>query len=175
MCIRDRVTDNVYPGGLLAMVMRRTYNSQSNTKNALAYGWDFSYNTRLLLEYATEQDAPGDYPVVGVILKDGDGSLHRFAAIKDGNGEITGYQAPAGVFMELRELKDTNGATIGWEIKRKDNIVYHFDKEMLLRKMSEPNGNYIELSYTDRGYLDVVRSSCLLYTSIQAAGIKKGR
>lgn len=154
-----QVTDNVYPGGLLAMVMRRTYNSQSNTKNALAYGWDFSYNTRLLLEYATEQDAPGDYPVVGVILKDGDGSLHRFAAIKDGNGEITGYQAPAGVFMELRELKDANGATIGWEIKRKDNIVYHFDKEMLLRKMSEPNGNYIEFSYTDSGYLDVVRSS----------------
>lgn len=25
--------------------------------------------------------------------------------------------------------------------------------------MSEPNGNYIEFSYTDSGYLDVVRSS----------------
>lgn len=153
-----QVTDNVYPGGLFAMVMRRTYNSQANTKNALAYGWDFSYNTRLLLEYAVEQDTSGRYPVVGVILKDGDGSLHRFAAIKDENGNITGYQAPAGVFMELQEVKDANDMTIGWEIKRKDNIVYHFDKEMLLRKMSEPNGHYIEFAYTDDGYLSVVCS-----------------
>jgi hypothetical protein len=103
-------TDFVMPGPILAMVMRRSYNSQSTTKTPLGYGWDFSFNTTLLKEYDTFGRE------VGLLLKDGDGSIHRFIKNSDGT-----YQSPKGIYMELTEVNNS------YKIKRKDNIEYLFD------------------------------------------------
>jgi hypothetical protein len=47
-------TDMVIPGPFFAITMRRTYNSFSTTKTALGYGWDYSFNTRLMKEVAAD-------------------------------------------------------------------------------------------------------------------------
>ena len=104
-------TDSVFPGMMLAMVMRRTYNSQSDVKTPLGYGWDFSYNTCLYKEYDTGE---GD---IDLILKDGDGSLHYFDYDSTASG-ISTYTAPNGVFMELTYDETADEYTI----ERKDYI-----------------------------------------------------
>lgn len=129
--------DSVYPGMLLAMVMRRTYNSQATTKTSLGNGWDFSYNTCLLRVYGGTND--GD-----MILKDGDGSLHYF----ESNGDGT-FESPNGVFMTLTY----ESAQEQYKIVRKDNISYTFDKNMKLLKMSEFDRNYIAFEYDESGKL----------------------
>jgi len=137
--------DSVYPGMLLAMVMRRTYNSQSSTISALGYGWDFSYNTCLYEEKNSSND------LLGMILKDGDGSRHYFA-YDDVNNV---YTAPDGIFMELK----FNSTTGEHAIIRKDNISYTFGDDLKLVKMSEPNGNYIEFQYDLDGKLTNVENN----------------
>lgn len=137
-------TDFVAPGPKLGMVMKRTFNSQSTTKTALGYGWDFSFNTNLLKEY---DDAGKE---VGLILKDGDGSLHRFVKGIDGL-----YQSPKGIFMTL--IKKADGS---YEILRKDQIKYVFDSNMKLINFSEPNGNKLTLVYDPlRGNLESITNN----------------
>ncbi|MCA1057597.1 DNRLRE domain-containing protein [Rossellomorea aquimaris] len=125
----------------LAMVMRRSFNSQSTTKTPLGYGWDFSFNTALMKEYDDQEQE------VGLILKDGDGSLHRFTKKADG-----GYETPQGIHMTL--TKHTDGS---YEILRKDQIKYLFDPQMKLIKLTEPNGNALTFVYDSiRGNLKIV-------------------
>lgn len=133
--------DFVYPSPFLAMVFRRTYNSQSTSSTTMGKGWDFSFNTTLLYE----KDASGQ--IVSVILKDGDGSIHKF----DRNGDS--FTAPNGVFMTL--TKNGDGT---WLVRRSDNIEYVYDENMLLTQFREPNGNYIDIKYFDNGYIQYVRS-----------------
>jgi RHS repeat-associated protein len=138
-------TDFVTPSPRLAMVLRRSYNSQSTTETPLGYGWDFSFNTTLLKEY----DVSGNE--VGMILKDGDGSIHRFNKKIDGS-----YETPKGIYMEL----SYNSSDNTYQIKRNDNITYQFDNRMKLIKFSEPNGNSLDLIYdTNRGNLIEVRNN----------------
>ncbi|MEO2078270.1 MAG: DNRLRE domain-containing protein [Bacillus sp. (in: firmicutes)] len=137
-------TDFVIPGPKFAMVMKRTYNSQSSTKTSLGYGWDFSFNTNLLKEY---NDAGEE---IGLILKDGDGSLHRF--IKNEQGI---YESPKGLFMTLTKKGDGS-----YEILRKDQVKYIFDSTMKLTSFTEPNGNKLILSYdSNRGNLKMVENN----------------
>lgn len=135
--------DSVYPSQLFAFVMRRSYNSLATSTTPMGDGWDFSFNTCLLTEY----DSNGEE--IAKILKDGDGSLHRFVLNTGGT-----YDAPKGVFMTLSEEMDGT-----WEIKRKDNITYIFDKNLKLYRFTEPNGNYLEFTYDDRGNLTEVESN----------------
>ncbi|WP_335872617.1 DNRLRE domain-containing protein [Bacillus sp. 2205SS5-2] len=137
-------TDFVTISPQLAMVMRRSFNSQSTTKTPLGYGWDFSFNTTLLKEY----DASGTE--LGLILKDGDGSLHRFTKKSDGT-----YNTPKGVHMTLTKRSDGQ-----YEILRKDQVKYVFDSQMKLKKMTEPNGNELTFEYDrNRGNLVFVRNN----------------
>jgi len=140
-------TDSVFPGYMLAMVMRRTYNSQSDVKTSLGYGWDFSYNTRL---YKENDSGEGD---VDLILKDGDGSLHYFDHASTASGVST-YTAPAGVFMELTYTEATDEYTI----KRKDDITYTFNGYLELVKLTELNGNYLKFNYDQSGRLNSVEN-----------------
>ena len=125
-----------------AMVMRRTYNSQSDIKTPLGYGWDFSYNTCLYKEYDTGE---GD---IDLILKDGDGSLHYFDYDSTASG-ISTYTAPNGVFMELTYDETADEYTI----ERKDYITYVFDGNLKLKKLLEINGNYLLFNYDQSGKL----------------------
>ena len=128
---------------MFAMVMRRTYNSQSTSKTAMGYGTDFSFNTALMMEYNTSDEE------VGVILKDGDGSIHRFTK----NG--TTYDSPAGVFMELTYENEGLENEL-WRISRKDGIDYIFDENMLLTRFEDRNGNYLKYSYDTRGNVSTI-------------------
>ena len=136
-------TDIVVSDPFLAAVMRRTFNSLANTKTAMGYGWDFSFNTCLMREYSGSTE-------LGMILKDGDGSFHRFE--KDGSV----YKSAKGTFMELTY----NAALDEYQIKRKDNIVYHFDAQsMKLKSFSDNNGNELLFRYDERGNLSEVENT----------------
>ena len=139
-------TDLMVSDPFFASVMRRTYNSMATSKTPMGYGWDFSFNTCLLREYDKEEKQE-----VGMILKDGDGSFHRFPLTE--NGE---YDSAKGTLMRL-EHDEENGE---YTITRKDNIVYHFDENsMKLLRFSNPNGNELEFAYDERGNLKSVKNT----------------
>ncbi len=142
-------TDMVISGPFYASVMSRTFNSLGETKTPMGYGWDYSFNTCLLKEY----NAAGT-EVVALVLKDGDGSFHRFAGNDD-----DGYATAIGTFMELSAVK-VSGEVVGYTITRKDGITYHFDAvTMKLQKFSDLNGKELTFSYDDRGNLETVTNS----------------
>ena len=135
-------TDFVLPGPMFAMVMNRTYNSQATSKTPLGYSNDFSFNTSLMREYNYYGNE------TGVILKDGDGSIHRFTK----NGDL--YESPNGVFMELTHQVPTvvnPELDERWIVERKDGIKYIYDEYMMLMRFEDRNGNYLEYSYDERG------------------------
>lgn len=145
-------TDIVVSDPFFAMVMRRTYNSLAETKTAMGYGWDFSFNTCLLREYNS------DGTDKAMILKDGDGSFHYFE-YKDGK-----FQPAKGTFMKLQEGSEQNEETgenePEYQITRKDNIVYHFDADSLkLKSFSDNNGNKLIFTYDKRGNLETVENT----------------
>ena len=123
---------------LLASTMRRTYNSQAKSYTALGKGWDFGLNTNLLHEY---DKTTGEE--VGLILKDGDGTVHRFAKQEDGS-----YKSPAGVFITLSQREDGK-----YTAHRSDDIDYLFNESMMIEEFSEPNGNKLLFTYDERGRL----------------------
>lgn len=131
-------TDMVLSDPFFATVMRRTFNSMADTKTAMGYGWDFSFNTCLLKEFDGTNE-------VAMILKDGDGSFHQFAKKIDGT-----YETAKGTFMTLTY----NSALDEYQIKRKDNIVYHFDAQsMKLKSFTDNNNNQLNFTYNTRGSL----------------------
>ncbi len=132
---------------LLASTLRRTYNSQAKSYTALGKGWDFGLNTNLLREY---DKTTGEE--VGLLLKDGDGTVHRFAKQADGS-----YKSPAGVFITLSQREDGK-----YTAHRSDDIDYLFNESMMIEAFSEPNGNKLLFTYDERGRLEKVMHS--LYT-----------
>ena len=60
---------------------------------------------------------------MGLILKDGDGTVHRFAKQEDGS-----YKSPAGVFITLSQREDGK-----YTAHRSDDIDYLFNESMRLR------------------------------------------
>lgn len=143
-------TDLVIPGPFFGMVMRRTYNSQAQTETAMGTGWDYSFNTCLLKE--TElQFINGEWEevVVAMILKDGDGSFHRF----EGN-DIDGYSSAKGTFMSLDSFASE------YVIERKDGIKYHFNSKTLkLDSFSDLNGNVLNFGYDARGNVNSIENT----------------
>ena len=133
--------DFVMNSPCLAMVLTRTYNSVSSTKSIFGYNTDLSFNTSILKEFDDNNNE------VAVLLKDGDGTIHRFTKNSDGT-----YTRPNGIFMDL--IYDAKSET--YRINRYDKISYIFDKQMRLVKFTEPNGNYLEIKYNDRGNIDKV-------------------
>ncbi len=137
-------TDIVVSDPFFATVMRRTFNSMAETKTPLGYGWDFSFNTCLLRENNS------DGSIKAMILKDGDGSFHYFAY------ENGSFKPAKGTFMTLTYDEGTQE----YQIKRKDNIVYHFNAESLkLKSFSDNNGNQLSFAYDVRGNLNTVENT----------------
>ena len=136
-----QVVDAIVSGPKLGLVMRRTYNSQSSIKTPLGYGWDFSFNTTLLKEV----DDNGI--LKALILKDGDGTFHRFEAVYDSSGNIIDYVSPTGIKMKL--VYDDISNT--YSIVREDGITYVFDNTNVLIEMNDRTGDRISFEYDDRG------------------------
>lgn len=139
-----KTTDLMAAGPFYASVMSRTYNSLGETKTPLGYGWDYSFNTTLLrveeLNEATQQIEKA------LILKDGDGSFHRF--VGDDN---TGYTSAKGTFMQLETVEENNDV-VSYKITRKDGIVYYFNAvTMRLIRFTDLNGKELSFEYDSRG------------------------
>ena len=144
-----QTSDLVVADPFFAMAMRRTFNSQTMSKTALGVGWDFSFNTVLMREY----DATG--AEVGLILKDGDGSFHRFALQEDGT-----YASAPGTRMALAYVEGTEDAPAEYTITRKDNVTYHFDAQtMRLKSFTNLAGAALTLAYDARGNVVEVANS----------------
>ena len=141
-----QTTDLVISDPFFAMVMRRTYNSQAASKTALGAGWDFSFNTTLMRVCGSESGEfarDDDFGEVAMVLKDGDGSLHRFTRNADGS-----YQSAPGTRMTLVH-DEANGEFV---ITRKDNVIYHFDDQSLrLRSFTNLAGAVLSFEYDLRG------------------------
>lgn len=147
-------TDLIVTGPSLATVMRRTYNSLSSSRSSLGDGWDYSFNTCLLIEYQSD-----GVTEKGLILKDGDGSIHTF---KKSTTNPNKYLPDEKIYMEIDKISKTDeeGNTYyEYELKRKDSIKYYFDKNLRLKSFSEPNGNKLILHYDDRGNVEKVTNS----------------
>jgi len=134
-------TDFANTAPLLASVMRRTYNSQSTSWTPLGVGWDFSFNTNLLSEYGP--DAGGNMIEVAVLLKDGDGTIHRYEKLEDGS-----YKTPSGIFLDLVENADGT-----FTAERSDDITYVFNQQRMIQEFREPNGNKLLFEYDKKGRL----------------------
>lgn len=125
-------TDLTVPGPFFGAVMSRTYNEQARSKTPLGYGWDYSFNTCLL---AIWNDAHTE--ITALVLKDGDGTLHTFPKV-DGV-----FQSAKGTFMTIDESVPGE-----YQIKRKDDITYHFSKTtMKLNKFTNNNGKILLFKY----------------------------
>ncbi|MDL2225536.1 DUF6531 domain-containing protein [Eubacteriales bacterium OttesenSCG-928-M02] len=142
-------TDFALTAPLLASVMTRSYNSQALSESGTGKGWDFGFNTNLLVEYDMSTSTPTP---IGMILKDGDGTLHRFRENEDGS-----FETPQGVFMTLERVEDDD--EISFRLTRADDIVYLFNKSNMIHGFEEPNGNKLTFTYDTRGRLELVKHS----------------
>lgn len=133
-----QTTDAQLSSGSLSLVMRRTYNAQSTSKSPLGYGWDFNFNTALLVEY---NDADDPYAISAVLLKDGDGTIHRFLRLENGQ-----YSAPKGVHMQL----DYDESTNTFHITRNDGILYTFNQSNQIASMQNRAGEQISFFYDEQ-------------------------
>ena len=140
-------TDFTNTAPLLASTMRRTFNSQATSNSPLGKGWDFSFNTNMLAEMG--HDESGQPITVALLLKDGDGTVHRYEKQPDGT-----YKAPSGIFITLEEQADGT-----FKAARSDDIVYTFNQSMFIESFSEPNGNKLLFEYDERGRLIQVMHS----------------
>lgn len=94
-------------------------------------------------------DESGQPITVALLLKDGDGTVHRYEKQPDGT-----YKAPSGVFITLEEQADGT-----FKATRSDDIVYTFNQSMFIESFSEPNGNKLLFEYDERGRLIQVMHS----------------
>ena len=134
------IIDGQVNAGLFSLTARRTYNSSSHLKTPLGYGWDINFNTRIFRELSEGAEQ-------AVVLKDGDGSIHRFE--KSANG----YLSPIGETLKLEYLTDH------YEVHRDDGISYVFDEQNRLYRMESRSGDFISFSYNSRGNLSQVTNS----------------
>ncbi len=115
------------PGIGLPLVFERTYNSQDETDNSLGYGWNHTYNARLVVSNSDT-----------VTVHWGDGKTETWVA--NGSG---GYTRQYGVFDDLIDLG--NGT---FSVNKKDSIRYFFNAAGRLSGISDKNDNEIELVYS---------------------------
>lgn len=119
-------TDLVLPGRGLEFAFTRTYNSSQITlSGVLGPGWTHRYAARLTIR--------------------GDGSVQFLTE----NGSVlpflwtgSAYVSNPGVSSRLTRV------TGGYQLTRRDQVVYHFDSTGLLTRMTDRNGNALTLSYT---------------------------
>ena len=134
------VTDGRVDSSLFSLVARRTYNSRSTSRTILGYGWDLSFNTSIMVEYSGGEEQ-------AVLLKDGDGSFHRFEKTN------SGYDSPIGETLSL--VYDTDHFTV----ERDDGVSYVFDTLNRLYQMRSRSGDCITFYYNGRGNISRVSNS----------------
>ena len=131
------VQDSVYLELLPDIPFTRVYNSQSDFVSSLGYGWDCSFNISLY------QEKDADNNLLGMILKDCDGSLHYFAY----DNEAGSYVAPDGQFNGLTYNNLTGEHTLIYE----DGMIYIFGDDLKIERISISEDEYINFTYDEYG------------------------
>lgn len=114
----------------------RTYNSKGAEYNSLfGRGWSFGYD-----QYLTRMENGS------ILYKRGDGSFLLFQCDENGN-----YYAPEGYSYELHQAayEGTEQDYIGWELSDEKKTVMSFDKNGLLRFVTDIRGNSTRLDYDE--------------------------
>jgi RHS repeat-associated protein len=122
----SEVTDLSYPGRGPGFAFTRTYNSFETSIGAIGPGWTHSYAVRL------ESDPDGS-----VTFVDEGGARLTFAA--DGSG---GFVPPLGSGSTLAP-----GGGEGFDLTRRDQVVYSFDASGQLTSLVDRNGNALSFTY----------------------------
>ncbi|MCR2033420.1 DNRLRE domain-containing protein [Anaerofustis stercorihominis] len=150
--------------------MSRVYNSNSTSVTPLGIGWDYEFNQILLQTY----DEYGDE--MGMVYKDGSGTIYNFAKIKneklsvkenidEASGNIvsreTKYQSPFGTYILLTKIEkldiddiDSDGdlsevIDVNYIIKTKDGDTSTFDRNSQIISTEDRNGNTMVYRYFD--------------------------
>lgn len=126
-----QATDVSLPGPI-PFEFRRTYRSRSRHLGVLGFGWDHSYNRRVI---AANQCGDVD-------LLTGDGSRIRFTVGKV-TTDTTFYNTPAGVPLSLR--KQVSNGTTTWSLFDGNALRYDFDSAGLLAKVSDKESHSISV------------------------------
>ncbi|MCP4217762.1 MAG: hypothetical protein GY765_24185, partial [bacterium] len=137
-----REMDVNVPGRGFDFAFRRYYDSQSIYSGPMGWGWDHSFNKRLVELYS------GD-----ILYFDGQGRRDRYKAIKK-NGQITGYKSPTGYFTELKKKSDGSYLICGPQL-----ATQHFDPYGKLMKVQDRYKNKMDFTYDHQGKLITVKDT----------------
>jgi RHS repeat-associated protein len=151
------------PGYGVPFTFVRTYRSRVDYDGPLGFGWDHSYNRRLL-------PTPGDATCSGGMLyMAGNGQTVRF---KEASRTVTVvsptvstinvvYQAPPGLHYDLRGLgvsltlvinnQPTTFTTYSYALKAPDGLTAYFDTDGLMSQLSDATGFGIHEAWESDG------------------------
>jgi RHS repeat-associated protein len=130
-------TDLRLPGIGVPFAWRRTYTSSDPTSGRLGPGWTHSYATSLTVE------ADGD-----VLLRGDEGQ--QVAYSRQADGSFTGARGARSILTAV---------TGGYELRRKDQVVYRFDTTGRLLSMKDRNNQGVTLMYDESGQLQTISDS----------------
>lgn len=125
---------DVYLPGYVALLLVRTYRSQSAINQRYGYGWDFNINQRM------QKQADGS-----AVLNNGACGRYIFE-FKNGV-----YQSPRGLFLTLTEATDGS-----FTLTQQDGVSRLFDTDGKLTVIRDRFNNQVTLTYDARGRMPII-------------------
>ncbi len=130
--------DLLIPSRAMPLEIIRTYKSQSRYNNRFGYGWDISYNKKIV-------------PLCNGDLYYLNGELNRYRFIYvDG----TNYISPKGIYDTI--VQNLDGT---YTLKETHGTAYEFDQNGVLTEIRDRNGNSLHFSYDPDGKLPIIGKS----------------
>ncbi|OPY67215.1 MAG: putative deoxyribonuclease RhsC [Syntrophorhabdus sp. PtaU1.Bin002] len=144
----------------IPLEFRRYYNSSLATDGPLGYGWTHNFGVSLQVVQPV--------PLLRVKIKDADGRTLYFSKVFQTYADGVHFYGESGVKDRLVQL--TSGQ---YQLRRKkDNLTYLFGTDGKLTRISDPNGNYLDLTYDTSGLLTQVTNNFGKSLSIQYTGTR---
>jgi RHS repeat-associated protein len=130
--------DILIPSRAMPTEVGRTYKSQSRYNNRFGYGWDLSYNKKIIAI------CNGD-----LFYFNGELNRYRFIYI-DG----TDYIPPKGVYDKITQNPDGT-----YTLTERQGTAYKFDQNGRLTEIRDRNNNALHFSYDSAGKLPIIGKS----------------
>ena len=126
------------PSRAISTEITRTYKSQSRYNNRFGYGWDISYNRKII------SICNGD-----LYYLNGELNRYRFLYV-DG----TNYISPKGIYDTI--VQNLDGT---YTLTEKHGTTCEFDQNGVLTEIKDRNGNSLHFSYEAAGKLPIIGKS----------------
>jgi RHS repeat-associated protein len=130
--------DLLIPSRAMSLDINRTYKSQSRYNNRFGYGWDVSYNKKII------PICNGD-----LFYLNGELNRYRFTYV-DG----TSYISPKGVYDVI--VQNADGT---YTLTEKHGTAYKFDQNGILTEIRDRNGNSLRFTYDLAGKMPIIGKS----------------